>query len=524
MHPPFPLSAVATPASPPVSVDLTALGAEALPVVLNLLGALAILLLGWLVAGVAAKICRTVLRRLAVDERLSRTLSGRGEGIKPLRLSRWLSTAVFWIVIVLALLAALDTLDLRSVSEPVSELVNQIFAYLPKLLSAAILATVAFVLATLARSIVRSSTANLGLDEKLFDSKEDDAPAGMLIGETVANLVFWLIILFFVPLVLGALNLGAQITPVVGLFEDLIGALPQLVKALAIAVIGWLIAKTMRGVVSNLVAASGLDKAGADFGLNPDKGNQRLSWIAGTLVYVVVLIPTATAALDALEIPALSGPATAMLAQVLVSLPQIFTALLIVAVGILVGRFVAGLVDRVLAGVGFNRLFQWIGLPEYGKAANAEANDSMRSPSELVGVVAFLAILLFSCIAASNVLALPALTDVFRVMLLVFSQIMAGLVVFAIGLYLANLASQVVAASSGPLAPMLSTITRLAIIAFAGAMALQQIGVAPMIVSIAFGLLFGSIAVAVAVAFGLGGKEVASEQLREWISSIKTLK
>jgi len=78
---------------------------------------------------------------------------------------------------------------------------------------------------------------------------------------------------------------------VVGLFEDLIGALPQLVKALAIAVIGWLIAKTMRGVVSNLVAASGLDKAGADFGLNPDKGNQRLSWIAGTLVYVVVLIP-----------------------------------------------------------------------------------------------------------------------------------------------------------------------------------------------------------------------------------------
>lgn len=55
-------------------------------------------------------------------------------------------------------------------------------------------------------------------------------------------------------------------------------------------------------------------------------------------------------------------------------------------------------------------------------------------------------------------------------------------------------------------------------------MALQQIGVAPMIVSIAFGLLFGSIAVAVAVAFGLGGREVASEQLREWMRSIKTLK
>ncbi|MCT0217466.1 mechanosensitive ion channel [Synechococcus sp. CS-1329] len=506
------------------TVDLTVLGSEAMPLILNLLWALAILLLGWLLAGVLSKICRSLLRRMSLDDWLSRTLSGGSESTKPLRLSRWISTGVFWVVIVLAVLAALDTLDLRSVSQPFSELVNQIFAYLPKLLSAVILATVAFVLATVARSIVSASTAKLALDEKLFDSKGDDAPAGMLISEAVANLVFWLIILFFVPLVLGALNLAAQITPVVGLFEDLIGALPRLVKALVIAAIGWLIANTLRGVVSNLVAASGLDKAGADFGLKPEKGGQRLSWIVGTLVYVLVLIPTATATLDALAIPALSGPATAMLAQVLLSLPQIFTALLIVVVGVVVGRFVSGLVERVLAGVGFNRLFQWIGLPQYGKAAMAEDGDGMRSPSELVGVVAFLAILLFSCIAASNVLALPALTDVLKVMLLVFSQILAGLVVFAIGLYLANLASQVVAASAGPLAPLLSTVTRLAIIAFAGAMALQQIGVAPMIVSIAFGLLFGSIAVAVAVAFGLGGKEVASEQLREWVSSIKSLK
>jgi ABC-type polysaccharide transport system permease subunit len=209
---------------------------------------------------------------MSLDDWLSRTLSGGSESTKPLRLSRWISTGVFWVVIVLAVLAALDTLDLRSVSQPFSELVNQIFAYLPKLLSAVILATVAFVLATVARSIVSASTAKLGLDEKLFDSKGDDAPAGMLISEAVANLVFWLIILFFVPLVLGALNLAAQITPVVGLFEDLIGALPRLVKALVIAAIGWLIANTLRGVVSNLVAASGLDKAGADFGLKPEKG------------------------------------------------------------------------------------------------------------------------------------------------------------------------------------------------------------------------------------------------------------
>jgi hypothetical protein len=62
---------------------------------------------------------------------------------------------------------------------------------------------------------------------------------------------------------------------------------------------------------------------------------------------------------------------------------------------------------------------------------------------------------------------------------------------------------------------------RIAIVSFTGAMALQQIGVAPTIVNLAFGLLLGSVAVAAAVAFGLGGREVAAEQLREWMQMFK---
>ena len=68
---------------------------------------------------------------------------------------------------------------------------------------------------------------------------------------------------------------------------------------------------------------------------------------------------------------------------------------------------------------------------------------------------------------------------------------------------------------------MLSQIARVAIIAFSGAMALQQIGVAPNIVNLAFGLLLGSIAVAAALAFGLGGREVAAEQWRSWMEELR---
>ena len=52
-------------------------------------------------------------------------------------------------------------------------------------------------------------------------------------------------------------------------------------------------------------------------------------------------------------------------------------------------------------------------------------------------------------------------------------------------------------------------------------MALQQMGVATDIVNLAFGLLLGAIAVAIAIAFGLGGRDVAGDQLREWLGAFK---
>jgi hypothetical protein len=135
----------------------------------------------------------------------------------------------------------------------------------------------------------------------------------------------------------------------------------------------------------------------------------------------------------------------------------------------------------------------------------------------VLGVVTLVGILLFASVAATNVLALPALTEVMQGLLQLFGQILSGLAVFGVGLYLANLAAKLVSSSGGAQAQLLARTSRVAIVIFTGAMALQQIGVAPSIVNLAFGLLLGSIAVAGAVAFGLGGREVAAEQLRQWI-------
>jgi hypothetical protein len=505
-------------------VSVPGVPAAVVPLVAHLLGALAILVVGWVVGGVLARLVRTVLRRFSLDARLTSAVPSGALPAAGLRLDRLLAALVFWVVMVLAVVAALNVLNLTTVSEPLNQFLNQIFAFLPKLGAAVLLAAIGWVVAMLARTALLSATQQFNLDARLFEAEgeaEASAAPGQAVSGALGDVVFWLVLLFFLPLVLNALNLGSQVTPVVNLFDTFLSALPRLFKAGAIAAVGWFLARIVRTIVSNLLAATGLDRLGAEFGLDPERGAQSLSWLVGTLVFVLILIPTATASLDALAIPAVSGPATAMLDRILTTLPQIFTAALILVAGFVFGRFTGQLVSRLLAGIGFDGIFRWLGMPDLAGGSLAQPGSPQRSPSDVLGVVTLVGILLFASVAATNVLALPALTEVMQGLLRLFGQILAGLAVFAVGLYLANLAAQLVRSSGGSQAQLLARTSRVAIVVFTGAMALQQIGVAPSIVNLAFGLLLGSVAVAGAVAFGLGGREVAADQLREWIRASK---
>ena len=106
---------------------------------------------------------------------------------------------------------------------------------------------------------------------------------------------------------------------------------------------------------------------------------------------------------------------------------------------------------------------------------------------------------------------------------LVFAgQVILGLVIFAIGLYLAKLASDAVVTTKIDQAPLLALAARIAIIVLASAMGLRQMGLANEIITVAFALLLGTIAVAAAVAFGIGGREVAADLIAEWLNKAKS--
>jgi len=521
----------------------------------NLLAAIAILLVGIIIAWVAAGATKGLLKRTNIDNKLADWITGRQEGADAPQVEQWVSNAVFWIIIAFTVVAVLNSLNLQTVSQPLNTFLNQILGFLPKLFGAAILLGVAWVIATLVKIVTTRALRIARLDERLGQqvANPPESPAEtpsrptnqFSLAQTIGNALYWFIFLLFLPSILSTLGLAGTLLPVQQLLNEILAILPNILGAILIAAAGWLLAQVVRRIVTNLLAATGADQLGTRFGLRGTAGGQSLSWILGTVVYVLILIPTAIAALQKLQIEAISAPAIAMLNQILNAIPKIFTAGLILVIAYVLGHFVSELVTNILTSVGFNNVFQWLGIPSpratrrtpvspiddlglpttpprpTGPGTVIQPSSPTRTPSELVGIIVLVGIMLFATVAATNVLEIEALTAIVTGIVIISGRILSGLVVFAVGLYLANLAFSLITSSGSRQSNILGQTARIAIIALVSAMALQQMGIASNIVNLAFGLLLGAIAVAIALAFGLGARDIAAGQVREWLASFK---
>jgi hypothetical protein len=496
----------------------------------TLIAALFILLVGLLIAAIASAIVRGILSRTNLDNRIAAGVIGRENNRDLPQVENVISSAVFWIIVLFTIVAVLQALNLQTVSQPLNTFLNQIIGFIPRLVGAIILAAVAWGIATIVKLVTTRGLHALRFDERLNQQSNagttpDASTNQVSLSETIGNALYWFIFLLFLLPILNTLQLNQALQPVQILVTDILSILPNILAAVLIGAVGWLLATVVRRIVTNLLASTGSDRLGARFGLRQTTSGQSLSGIIGTIVYVLILIPVAIAALNALRIEAISLPAIAMLQQILNALPSIFTAALVLIVSYFLARFVGELVTNVLTSLGFDNIFSILGLPPRIRRTTIPSETTSvattRTPSEIVGIVVVVGIMLFATVAAVDILNIPALTALVSGLTVIFGRILAGLIVFAVGLFLANLAFNIIISSGNRQAQILGQVARVAIIALVSAMALQQIGVASSIVNLAFGLLLGAIAVAIALAFGLGSRDIAAQQVRELLASFK---
>jgi hypothetical protein len=411
-------------------------------------------------------------------------------------------------------------------------------------LGALLILVVGWVIARLLQAGVTAALRRTGLDRRLAPALSNDPAATTAPGDTaqvIGRIVFWLVMVFVLIAVLDALGLELVTAPLTGLLAGIFEFLPRLFAAILILVLGWLLARIASQIVTSVLAAMGVDRLATRLGFATALGTQRLSGILGTIVYILILLPVITAALDALQLAALTLPLTNMINQILAAIPNIVAAVLLITLAYVVGRVLADLVTSLLTGLGVNAWPARLGLatPAAGAAtsvrtaaasgsASPSASAGTVSPTErgtpagMVGTLVQVAIVWFALIQALQLLGFDQVAVLMTDLLALAGRILLGLIIVLVGLYLARLAAGAIRSSGVDQPNLLATAAQAAILVLTGAMALRQMGVANEIINLAFGLLLGAIAVAVALAFGLGGREVAGRQLQQWVAATES--
>jgi hypothetical protein len=474
----------------------------------RVIGALAIFIVGWLIALMVRSAIRKLLNKTTVDEKLTAAVGSDAES--SLKLETLLPAIFYWLVLILAGVASLDALGLQMVAGPLNALTGQVLSYLPKLFGAFLVLVVAWVVATVCRNLVKAALTKIDADKRLGGQVgTDEVP----ISKTISDLCYWLIFLFFLPGVLSVLEVDGLLEPVRLMMDRFLEFLPRLFAAVIIFATGWIAAKIVSNIAMGLLAAAGLDKGAEKLGVAKALGNVKITRAIGTIVFAFILLPAIVGALDALKMVAVTEPIKNLLQDFVDYVPKLFGATLIMVLVHVLARWLQPLVENLLKSIGTDRVPELLGFGTEGKKFEV---------SSLLARLFYLAAMTLAALEASGVLGLFSLSVVLFDLGSAVLQVLVGCLIFGVGLYLARLASDTIVASGVTQASLVAALARAGILFLAGAMALRRMGLADEIIETAFGLLLGAVAVALALAFGLGARDVAGEQVKEWVDSLKS--
>lgn len=200
-------------------------------------------------------------------------------------------------------------------------------------------------------------------------------------------------------------------------------------------------------------------------------------------------------------------------AQLAEIIPALAGALIILFAGYLLAKLLEKGAERLLRKV---RLNQW--LERGGVLEAVERTGSHFNPTRVIGKLLFWFVMFAVIMVAANALGMESLAAVFAELVGYIPSLMSAIVILIVGIVLGRFTGGLIMASAGGVqgGPTLARVGRWMVVVLAVFMALQELGIASDIVTTAFAILFGAVALALALSFGLGNRELAGEVTREW--------
>jgi hypothetical protein len=429
------------------------------------------------------------------------------------------------------------------VSEPLDRFARAASYGLPLIGRALVILAISYVAARLLRTAVTVGLQRLSVDERLRNlsrragraetAAEAAEPAAAKAAEPAAAgpegaraaspdrgfseqvglVTYWLVLAFGLAATVESLEFVPLSQPLRDLLDRVITLLPALGAAALILAGGYLLGRLSRKVVTSLLEAAGFDRLVRRIDIGRTLERLHPSATIGLAAMLFVLVEAAIAALNQLGLTGVSAPLTAAVTQVGAAIPSAGLAILIMGIGHFLGRFVRTWTEGAITDLRVDTLLERFGILKPPADAGAPS-----SSSRVLGTAVYWLVMLLAAQQAFHAAGLTVWAGyVSGLLAFGFQKLaVAGLIVL-VGFAVANLArKQILARQLGgaEAASWMAAVIRIFVLVFAITMAIQHVGVADRFVTLAFGFAFGGLCLALALAFGLGGREITSEMLR----------
>ena len=506
--------------------------------VLQALLGLLVFLAGWPIARLLSAGAFRLARRITADPKLVSLAGLPPQGGAPPELAEPLgppehrgeamvARVVFLLAMCAAFLAGLYVSDLTSVSEPLARFSVAVEEALPLVARAGVILFISWIAARMLRRGVTSGLRRMHVDQRLGGGRDEAAPPAAAqperaFSDQVGQVAYWLVLAFGLAATVESLEFVPLSTPIRDALDRIIALLPAIGSALIILAGGGLLAWLARRVVRSLLEAAGFDRLLRRIDVGRTLERVSPSALAGLAAMLFVLAEAVIAALDQLHLDGLSAPMTAAMTEIGAALPDVGLGLLILLVGHFAGRLARRWVERAVDEIRLDAVLERIGV------LRDISGDPPSTSSRALGVAAHVLILL---VAAQQAFAAAGLTvwagHVSALLAFAVERVgVAALIVlagFALGTQARN---QIVARGIGgaETTSWVGGAARIMVLVFAFTMAIHHLGVAERFVTMAFGFAFGGLCLALALAFGLGGRELTAELLRRRLAELTEAK
>ncbi|WP_088322738.1 mechanosensitive ion channel [Polaribacter tangerinus] len=370
------------------------------------------------------------------------------------------------------------------------ETYNQLTGSFGGPLSAILIIVIGWFIAGLLKRITKKIISKTGIDKSLNSEKVN-------FGTLIAKLIYYIVMIFVFMLALDKLGMTSVLEPIKQLLNKFTSFIPNIVGAGLVAYIGYMLAT----IGAELVALSGgtIKKFTPKLRL-PE--NINVVDILKKVVFIFIFIPLLISALNILNIDSVSEPASNMLESFFNAIPKVLVATIILIVFLVGGRFLSELLKDLLDSLNLNEVLNKAGLTSLTGKTNIE---------RLIANLVYAFIIVFGLITAIDKLEFTKLSEIMFTVVEMGGNIIFGLVILAIGNWIATVASKNFLKSDNN--PFVGNIIKIAILAIFLAIGLSRMGIAEDIINLAFGITLGAIALTVVLAFGLGGREAAGKQM-----------